>query len=224
MSSLGAQRIQTVELHLPRYGTAWAKVATQNGTVSPGPALLTIGNLPHVGTVIDGQSGINGPSAWVGIWRNGTAWDTVLPPRPAYQNDAGIKLSTILTDLAKDCGRAVIVQPPDAIVGAYWVRASRAADGRPRTGRDELAALIRARILPAWWVDPLDVTRFGVRVAPPVTAATRILGRDLTRGLREGGTESPLAFMPGASFEGQVIERVIIRESSGKLSVEPWTS
>jgi hypothetical protein len=87
-----------------------------------------------------------------------------------------------------------------------------------------LAALIRARVLPAWWIDPLGVTRFGIRVAPPVTASTRILGRDLTRGLREGGTESPLAFLPGASFEGQVIERVIVREDSGKLSVEPWTS
>lgn len=223
MSFLASQRIQRVALDLPRYGSAWARVETENGAVANGPATLIVGDLALIGAVVDGQSGENGPSSWAGIWRSGTAWDTVLPRRPAYQNDSGVRLLTVLNQLASDC-RAAIVPPSNATMGAFWTRASRGADNKPRTGRDELDALIKGRFLAPWWPDPLGVTRFSVRAGIPVVAAARVIARDLTRGWRTMGTESPLAFTPGNVFEGATIERVIVRESSAKITVQTWTS
>ncbi len=223
MSFLSTQRIQRVTLEVPRYGCAWARVETQLGAVSPGAATLKVGDVEMIGAVDAGQSGDNSPSTWAGIWRNGTAWDTVLPPRPAYQNDAGVKLLTVLNHLALDCG-AVIVAPANVTIGTFWTRATRGASGKPRTGRDELDAMVKGRLLSQWWVDPLDVTRFNVRSGVAVTASAQVTGRDLTNGYRSIGTESPLAFMPGNIFENATIERVIIRESSAKISVQTWTS
>ena len=223
MSFLATQRIQHVALEVPRYGGAWARVGTELGPVAPGPATLKVGDVELLGTVISGQSGDNGPSSWVGIWRSGTAWDTVLPARPAYQTDAGVKLLTVLNHLANDCG-AAIVAPTNSSIGNFWIRASRDASGFPRTGRDELNAMIKGRLLSQWWIDPAGVTRFNERHGVPVTAAARVTKRDMTRGSRDIGTESPLAFMPGNIFEGATIERVIIRESSAKISVQTWSS
>lgn len=223
MSFLGSKRILRVTLEMPRYGGAWAKIATEAGAVAVGPATLTVGDLALVGAVVDGQAGEDGPSAWVGIWRSGTAWDTVLPARPAYQNDAGVKLSTVLAQLAKDCG-AVIVQPTDRTLGAFWTRPTRSASGKPRTGADELAALIKGRFLEPWWVDALGVTRFGTRTGVAVTAAARVLDRDRTRGTREIGTESPAAFAPGGTFEGATIAHLTVREHSAKITVETRVS
>ena len=223
MSFLASQRIQRVTLEVPHHGTAWAHVETEAGPVATGPATLTVGDVVMMGAVVPGQSGDNGPSSWVGIWRNGTAWDTVLPSRPAYQNDSGVRLLTVLVQLADDCG-AVIAAPPDMAMGPFWARAARDASGKRRTGRNELDALVKGRYLAPWWIDSIGVTRFGNRPGIPVPAAARVTVRDLTRGSRVVGTESPVAFMPGNVFEGTPIERVIIRESSAKITVQTWTS
>lgn len=212
-----------VRLEVPIYGSAWAHVETENGAVTTGPATLVVGDLALVGAVVGGQAGENGPSSWAGIWRSGTAWDTVLPARPAYQNDSGVRLLTVLNQLASDCG-AVIIPPTNATMGTFWTRASRSASGKRRTGRDELDALIKGRFLAPWWPDPLGVTRFSPRAGIPVVAASRVTGRDLTRGSRTIGTESPLAFTPGNIFEGEIINRLIVRETSAKITVETWTS
>lgn len=223
MSFLASQRIQKVALHVPP-GSAWADVETESGAVAPGPATLMVGNVALIGTVLPGQSGENGPSSWAGRWINGAAWLTVLPPRPPYQNDGGVRLSTVLDALAKDCGAVIVKPSSDPFIGPFWTRALVNADGSRRTGRDELAALVRGRFVEPWWVDPLNVTHFGTRPGIPIVAAHRILSRDLAHGLRTIGTESPLAFMPGNIVEGQTIARSIIREVQSNLIVETWTS
>lgn len=223
MSFIGTQRIHKVTLHVPRWGAWKARVQTEAGPVPVGPTVLRIADMVLVGAVLPGQSGDNAPNAWVGIVEGGAAWNTVLPSRPAYQNDSGVRLKTVLADLATDCA-ALIEHPVDVAIGTHWTRQRRRADGSPRTGRDELAALVRGRVVMAWWVDYAGITHFGDRVGPPILATARVLKRDLDRGRREIGTESPLAFLPGATFEGATIERVIVRETPGDLRVETWTS
>ncbi len=225
MSTLGARNLQRVELHWPRYGTAWARVETIGGAVPAGPATLTVADLALVGTVLADRSGENGPAAWVGIFVQGAGWDSVLPStRPPYQVDAGVRLKSILTDLAIDCGNLPIVLPPDASIGTHWCRARRSGNDIPRTGRDELATLIRRRHLARWWVDLLGVTRFSERTAPAVTAAARVIDRNLAVGRRTLGVESPLAFAPGGTFEGATIERLLVHEDGGSLTCETWTT
>jgi hypothetical protein len=223
VSTLGRERVKRAELHLPRYGTAWARVETVENAVPAGPATLTLRDLALVGTVLPARGGLNSPSSWVGIWVNGAGWDTVLPTtRPPYHGPAGVRLRSVLSDLAVDCGNLAIVLPTDAIIGPHWLRHQRGADRKPRTGRDELAALVRARHIPTWYADALDVTRFATRTSGAVTATVRVLSRDLDRGRRVVGTESPAAFVPGATFEGATIERVVVREDESGLTLETW--
>ncbi len=225
MSDLAGQRLKKVELHRPRWGAAWARVSTELGAVPGGPATLTVGDLALKGTVIGDRSGEDAPSSWSGIWVNGAAWDTVLPARPAYQSDAGVRLKTVLKDLAADCGGPAIVQPTDAALGAFWARPRRNGDRSLRTGRDELAALVRGGYVPApWWADDLDVTRFGGRTTGEIAAASRVTARDPVQGMRFLGVDSVAAFVPGGTFEGARIGRVVIREADGDgFTVETWT-
>ncbi len=223
MSTLGTQLIQRVELHYPRYGTAWARVSTVANAVPSGPATLTVGDLALTGTVLPGRGGEDSPSSWAGIWVNGAGWDTALPARPPYQNDSGVRLKTVLLDLAKDCGVSVTL-PADVPIAPHWGRVMLAGNGAPRTGRDELAMLVRRGYIPTWYVTPANGTMFATRSSGPVTAATRVLSRDLTRGRRVLGCESPAAFIPGGTFEGATIERVVVHESAGKMTLETWES
>jgi hypothetical protein len=224
MSLLNDRRIQRVDLTWHRYGTARARVETIGGAVPAGPATLTIADLVMPGTVLPGRNGDNGPGAWVGIFETGAGWDTVLPAtRPPYQVDAGVRLKSILTDLAVDCGMSVAL-PADASVGAHWCRARRGGDDKPRTGRDELNLLVKRRHILRWWLDLLGVTRFDVRATGPVKATARVIDRHLDRGVRILGIESPLAFAPGGTFEGATIETLVVHEDGGSLTCETWTS
>jgi len=225
-SKIGSLVLQSVELHWTYYGGAWARVSTEAGEVSPGPASLTIGDLVLVGTVLPDRAGIEAPSSWSGIWAQGAAWDTVLPKRDGYQNDNGVRTKTVLGDLVKECGNPAIVMPPDVAVGTYWTRPLTGGDRRPWTGKHELTALAQARGLPSpFWMDAANVTRFGPRPTGNVSAAARVTKRDLARGMRLLGVDSPKAFAPGLSFEGAVISRIVMREKSGNgVTVETWTT
>lgn len=223
MSSIGSQRISGVELVWQRYGTSWARVSTELGAVPAGPAVLTIGDLILQGNVVPGRIGDNAPNAWSGIWVTGAGWDTVLPVRVAYQSDDGVRLKTVLKDLAKDCGGMALTQPADLSVGPFWTRPKFNADKRRRTGRDELNALVSARAVLPWWLDAQGVTRFDARTTGEVAAVSRVTGRDLTIGMRRASVDSPASFVPGGTFEGARMGRVIVRESEGKgFTVETW--
>lgn len=226
MSTVGRERLQSVELHWPYYGGSWARVSTEVGRVPPGPATLVIGDLSLVGAILPDRAGDDAPSAWSGIWASGAAWDTVLPARDGYQSDDGVRLKTVLSDLAKECGNAPLVMPVDVAVGTYWTRPLTDGSRRPWTGKHELTTLARARAVPSpYWLDALGVTRFGPRPTGIIRAAARVTRRDLTRGMRLLGVDSPKAFAPGLSFEGDVISRMVIREKGGGgVSVETWTT
>jgi hypothetical protein len=226
MSLVGSQRLAAVELHWPYYGGAWARVSTEVGAVPAGPARLTIGDLVLPGAILPDRAGINAPSAWSGIWAMGSGWDTVLPPRASYQSDDGVRLKTVLSDLARECGNLPIALPADIAVGTYWSRPLTGGDRRPWTGKHELAALARGRHVPTpYWIDSLGVTKFGARPTGTIRAAARVTKRDLTRGMRLLGVDSPLAFAPGLSFEGEVIYRMVVREKGGgSVTVETWTT
>lgn len=223
MSTIGAASIQKIELHWPRWGNAWARIHTAKGAPAPGPATLKLVDLSLVGAVLP-QSGDNGPAEWSGIFVQGAGWDTQLPARPTYQNDAGVRLKNVLIDLAKDCGGLALVQPADATLGTFWTRPTLSARRAPWTGRDELAALVRGGHVLPWWVDPAGVTRFGGRTSGAVTAPARIIDRDLTRGRRMLGIDKVVPFAPGGMYEGARIERLIVREDGDSLTCETWTS
>ena len=83
---------------------------------------------------------------------------------------------------------------------------------------------MRRGYITTWYVSPQGVTVFAPRSSGEVKATVRILSRDLARGRRVVGLESPAAFVPGGTFEGAIIERVVIHEDAGKLTLETWAA
>jgi hypothetical protein len=230
MSTLNGKPLTRCELRIPRYGQWQADVDVDTTATLAGRVTLIVGDLQLVGDVVPGRAGFDAPARFRAIVKGGLAWDTLLTmttarPARSYQSDSpnGVRLKSILLDLAIDCGGVSLELPADVRIGAAFSRLA-STPSAPLRGVDVLAALVaRGRILP-WWVDLAGVTRFTTRTGPAVTAAARVLARDLGAGMRLLGVDSASAFLPGGTFEGVTIGKTIIRETKGELRVEVWES
>ncbi len=234
MSTIDGKTIQRVRLHLPSAGGWRADVSTTEGAPRTGVRVaLVVGGLSLVGTVWPSRAGQDGPAAWHGVAFGGSGWDTYLGKSHAsYQGDPGVKLSTVLGDLAADCGETLAAkgQPGAAVdvsLGPWWQRPIDVPGDPTRRyrGREALAALRAGGYVGPWWVDGVGVTRFDARPAAAIPdAKARVLGRDLALGRRTIGTDTAALFVPGAVFEGKVIRAVVLSETSGELRLESWES
>ena len=170
------------------------------------------------GTVV--QSGFNAPGTPSATVVGGAGWDRELTMPIAFRSDAGVRLSTVLRELATRAGEP-IEQPRDATLGIHFVfPASRA--GQPVRLRDILASLFRLGTVAPWRVDPDGVTRFGPR--PPVAVSSRALRlwRDAATGQGLFGIDRPGDFLPGALLEDKPIVRLVVRDEPRQLTAEVW--
>lgn len=213
MSDVSGIGIRRVALALPRYGAWRASVELVGAEAPTGAVTLTVGDLSLVGTVVEG--GLDSTDAPSVAIEGAPGWKRPLEAPLSYQSDGGVRLRTVVSDLASRAGEPV-EQPVDVDLGRFW---GRAATGRLR---DVLSVLrLRGRLGP-WRVDPDGVTRFGVREGGEASQA-RVLSRKRSLGLLRVGTESPADLLPGKSLEGEAIERVFLVEEQGRLRAEVWT-
>lgn len=229
MSHINDVTISRVVLHWPAYGQWQAEVSTLTGSVPAGPVTLRIADLSLVGAVVPGRAGVDGPESWRGIARAGVGWGTELGDKHATYGGGAVKLSTVLRDLAADCGETIAL-PADAILGTSWARPVT-LPGLPVTGRDVLA-LLRARgITGPWYVDTVidskgvasAVTRWGLRPSSTVDPSRYRMGpRNLAAGYRKIFVDSLAGIVPGATLDGAKIGRLTITEDAGSLTCETW--
>lgn len=230
MSILGAAKVHHLSLHYPDTGSPRADVVLTGGAAPTIGARLTLtaSDLPVVMTVL--RSDDDAPERPHAVLVGGIGWENEIATPPSYQADAGVKLSTVLTDLAKRAtstampgGEPIELPSPDVTIGDHWTcPASRPGD--PLRLRDVLAALYEQGFAPPWRVDPDGVTRFGLRVGSAVTARTTVMRRDAGVGLVVFGLDSPAAFLPGAIIDdGKVIRRLVVTETPSELTAEAWT-
>lgn len=240
VATLGSATCARVTLYVPLFGGWRAEGVLDGGavpTLGPGQT-LTVGDLALVGTV--GPAALDAPDRPHFVMYGGAGWDLPVPTTPAvpsYQQDQGVRLSTVLRDLAKltrasandpSSGETVEAPTPDVVLGtAFAAPAPRA--GELLRVRDVLAALEHAGYLQQWRVDPDGVTRFGPRAGVLVPAATRqtLITRDAGVGVARMGIEAPSAFLPGnlcSALDGAVIRRLVVTETAGALEAEIWGS
>lgn len=160
MATLGAATVTRARAQLPRWGVWTAEVRTDRdaGLIEGGPATLTIADLVLVGHVVHG--GVHVGTGYYLLAGGAKGWRTVVKER-AYRNDAGVKLSLVVADLARDAGEKVAPGFEDRRLGPAWTRPSRAADGRPLPASSSLQAASPG----AWYVGEDGVTRIGRRSA-----------------------------------------------------------
>lgn len=216
MSTLNGAAVVRAEVSIPRLGAWSADLVLAATEVPSGAVVLAVGDLELHGTV--SLAGLDAPGKVHVSVVGGAGWDRDPAAPISHQSDGGVRLSTVLADLAKSAGQA-IEQPTDRTIGERF-----AAPAGTRH-RDVLAVLQRAGYVPPWRVDPDGVTRFGARVGTPVTARATELHRDAGLGVVTLGVDSPASFLPGNTLEdGSTIERLNVRETSGKLEVDAWVS
>lgn len=234
MSTLDASPIRTLSLAWPRAGAWRADVSLEGGAqgASAPPVgatvTLTVGGPPGLvlrGTVL--RAGLDAPGLPRLVVVGGAGWERLLTSPLSYQADAGVRLSTVLRDLAARAGETV-EQPTDRVLGEAWaMHATRW--GQPARLRDALVSLARAGALLAWRVDPDGVTRFGPRATDGQAVSVRatVLRRNAAVGLTTLGVDDPSGLVPGMMVDvGELapvaLARLVVVESSGKLEAEAW--
>lgn len=198
-------------ISFPEYGTWRANVEIESDKVLTGKQTIKVGNVELIGDIVPGRGGISAGIAKY-LVKGGLAWDRELKPRP-YQSDAGVRLHTILKDIAKEIGEDErIVLPKDRPIGK-WINRF----GGSFTARDLLTHYV-----PRWWLDPSGVVQCADRNPGSVSAIHQVTGRDISRRIRHVATDDVKAFAPGLTFEGDRIVLVVVQCSRRGASLNVW--
>lgn len=220
MSKLGDAVIHEVtSLRYPRAGSWRAAVTLTTSDLPSGEVTLTVGDLTLKGAVL--RAGLDpGHRARV-VVVGGRGWHDLVTSPISFQSDGGIRLSTVLSEIAKRA-KETIEQPQDNTIGSHYeCVASR--PGEPVRWIDVLEELARDGHVAPWRVDPDGVTRFGPRPVVEVKARATVMNEDSEAGVITYGLDDPAPFLPGHTVEGRIIHSVEFRETSGRLEADVYT-
>lgn len=220
MSTLGTNPITSARLTLSRYGGARADVVMSSGDPPTDGArmTLTLGGFAVVMTIFSSGLDIVGRPHAVLI--SGAGWERSLAAPLSYQSDAGIRLSTVLRDLAALAGEP-IEQPADITIENRWDAVAHST-GEPVALRNVLASLVRDGYVAPWRCDADGVTRFGARTGVDVTARATLMSNDAALQVATYGLDDPSQFIPGNLLNGLPIVRCEILESAGTRRATVW--
>lgn len=221
MSALGNAKVHKLTLSYADTGDWRAEVWLDEGAQAPqGEQVLMIGDVEFRGHVTRGA--LDRPDLPHAVHVGAPGWDIEATSPIAYQSDVGVRLSTVLRDLATRAGQAIEL-PGDVVLGPAWsVVATR--PGSPLRIKDALAALARGRYVGPYRVDPDGVTRFGARIGVEADGgALNVLRRNSAAGYAVVGADAFASILPGNLFEGATISRLVINEQPENLEAELWT-
>jgi hypothetical protein len=232
VSTLGTARILVADVQVPPSGAWFATVSLDSSTLPVlGATVLTIGDLQLPGSIIraDWDDAPNGgrPIATV---RGGAGWRLPIldkagkPIAGSYASASGVKLSTVLADLARLTGETVAPLAADLSLGVSFSWPAHAPLA-PFHGEDVLADLVARGFLSTWRIAPFT-GRTEWTAWPALGAADgrgRITDRARDRGRRTVGLDVAVAaFLPGATLEGVTIARTLIHASASELHAEVY--
>ncbi len=214
-ATLNGDRIVSCSLTIPYYGM-WAGDATlaQTDNDVQNPCTLVLGNLTLTGWAIRTSSFAGVRSArlvgGVGGWRQ------VVAPQ-AYRNPGGLKLSTILQDVAAAVGEKVNVPAAqDTIIGTDFVRESAQAQ-----------RVLRQLVGNLWWMDLTGVVQVTPRTSAAIGSSFLVSSYMPEQGRVSIATEDLVSWMPANTFTAPTIGSgltiscsTFVSDSKGTLRVE----
>lgn len=188
---LNGQDVLRAAVSLPRTSVWHAEVETSAIAGMPaltGAVTLEIAGLTLKGTIVSGPAE-HGGRRWYVIAAGAGKWRDVIAAK-AYRGEIGIKLATVVTDAAQDCGETLGTLP-DKTLGSAYVRtqapAARALDLVAPEG---------------WYVDELGVTQIGVRAAKAFAGKYEVIDKRLDMKRVTIAAENIAGLVPGATLEG----------------------
>jgi hypothetical protein len=215
-ASLNGNRLTTVALCMPLYGTWSADVVLAESTMITTAVTLAIGDLSLVGSVYRQANFAGSRSARLiggaGGWRKGLS-------RKPYANPAGLRRSMVIGDAAREVGEAVTLDA-DGTIGTFFVREAAPAS---RVLRQLAGAL--------WWVDPAGMTHIGPRPTGAISSDFTVIHWSGKTGSFEIATDNYADWMPGKTFTAPTVSGTqtvslvnLNQDNEGKLRLEVLAS
>lgn len=189
-ASLNGLRATHARVQMPAKGLWYAEVSLdgEHTLAERAGVTLTIADLTLVGAVLSG-----GPAKGRSSFRlvaGAAGWNREIPKK-SYNSDAGVKLSTILTDAAAEAGERIGAISTTPRVGPGFVRPA---------GR---AATVLEQTADGWYVDNAGVTQLGARAASTLPAnVTRVEPLNRMTASVKLASDSIAAIVPGVVVDG----------------------
>jgi hypothetical protein len=188
-STLGGVPCTRMRGQSPAWGRFWADVELAEAETLTGAQSLVVADMTQAVTVVSGGV-VDGVARYRCVAGAG-GWGKALPKRPPYNNDAGIRASTIIRDAAADCGEKVGTLPT-TIFGPHYARIAGEA----------ASSVLNFAAPNAWYIDLAGVTQFGARPSVTYTGAGTRTRTDLAVGVVELAVDEIENLVPGVSVDG----------------------
>ena len=191
-ASVNGQRATVASVTLPYYGLWEGDVQLATPQIITGTVTLVLGNLSLTGAMYRGA-----PFAGVTYLRlvgGAGGWRKSVPAQ-AYANPSatGVRLSTVLGDVASAVGERVNLQA-DQTIGNYYIREVGTASG-----------VLRMLAGSEWYVDNAGVTQIGARPSSAITSPFTVVSWDAGKGLFDIATEDYASWLPGNTFTAPTV-------------------
>lgn len=189
--TLNGVRVVSGSITIPFYGACVADVVLSDSKEIPSSSTLAAGNLNLTVTIVRQASFAASRSAR--ILGGSAGWRKVLPSR-GYSHLAGVKLSTVLGDAARECGETIVIDV-DRTIGTHYARDEGKAE-----------RVLELEIGGQWWVDPSGVTRTKDRDTSPIVSPFTVIAWSGGKGQFEIATEDIASWQPGRTFTAPTVE------------------
>lgn len=186
--TLNDHAISRASIVLPRWGIWWADVQVITSDVLSGTVDLAVNGLTLKGTIASGAPYRD--VGWYRIVGGANGWGTVIPAS-AWNNAAGVKLSTPLENAARLCGETMATIPPTTKIGPAWPR----VDAEASYSLDLL-------VPESWYVDEQGVTQLGARAPSTFSLPYTLLRSAPDLQLVTVSADDISTLIPGATLEG----------------------
>lgn len=186
-ASLNGAIISRASVQIPAWGVWWADVELVDAIEFSGAVSLVVGDATLSGTIVSG--GAFDGKAGYRIAGGAGGWGKTVDSQ-GYQNDAGVKASTVASDLAQAVGET-IAGAPSKRVGPNYARC------------ECMASIALHSLFPrGWYVDLAGVTQVGSWPSTTYSGKDPRVRVDPAVGVVEIATEDVAALVPGVSVDG----------------------
>lgn len=179
--ALSGNAVTRAELVFPYVGVWTADVWLDKAAGLSGNVTLELGGLSLAGNVFRGGEYAGADSYRIVGGFGG--WKKAVRAR-SYTHEVGLKLSTVVGDVAKEVGETVSVLS-DATIGTWYVR---------QTGP---ASRVFGQLGIDWRVLPSGTTSVGLPTGSAVSAKFDVISYDARASKASIATEDPAEFVPG---------------------------
>lgn len=190
------------------WGVWYVDVTLDSPEAISGSVDLELNDLRLKGTVLSGGAFSGRAKARI-VGGAGGISRTVAPR--GYANDAGVKVSTIVRDVADECGETFIAPSSSTSVGNAFAR--------PEVPGGRVLELVAPR---AWYVGEDGAIRLGRRAARSLPSSASILSRDEATGVVTIAGEELAPLLPGLTIEGREAVDIEHEISPGKVRTRAW--